>query len=263
MHIPRRTFLISGGASGLGLATARGLHARGAAVAILDSSEEAGEAVVAELGPERARFFETDVSDETSVGDAVKGVVEWAKSTDFELGGVVAAAGVGLPGKIVDRNNEPLSLSSVNTVFGINVRGTVDLIRQTVPHLVKTSPGNPDGEQGVLILVSSSAAFEGQQGQVAYSASKGAVASMTLPLARDLAQYGIRAVAIAPGWFETKMTSLMNEKTKKSLERVMEFPKRPGDPEEFARLVVEVVENGMLNGTVIRLDGALRMPSRL
>ncbi|TKA61738.1 hypothetical protein B0A49_09945 [Cryomyces minteri] len=266
MHIANRTFLISGGSSGLGLATARSLHAAGGYVALLDMNAEAGEAVAAELGTgagERALFVQTDVSDTESVAAAVKKSMEWVGRTGKALGGVIAAAGVGNPGKIIDRNNEPLPLSSIDFVLSINLRGTLDLIRQVLPHMTQVQPLEPDGERGALILVSSSAAFDGQIGQVAYSASKGAVASLTLPLARDLAQYGIRVVTIAPSLFESGMTAMLGSKVRASLERVMEFPKRAGKPEEFARLVKEGIENSMLNGTVIRLDGAMRMPSKL
>lgn len=147
--------------------------------------------------------------------------------------------------------------------MNVNVRGTLDLIRLAVPHMIKNEPFTADGERGVLILVSSSAAFDGQPGQVAYAASKGAIASLTLPLARDLARYGIRAVTIAPSLFESKMTVQLSEKARKSLERAMEFPVRGGRPEEFSSLVMQSIENSMLNGTVIRLDGAMRMPSKM
>lgn len=147
--------------------------------------------------------------------------------------------------------------------MNVNVRGTIDLIRQFLPHMSQTTPQGPDNERGVLILVSSSAAFDGQPGQVAYSASKGAIASLTLPLTRDLAKYGIRAITIAPSLFESKMTSVMSDKVRKSLERVMEFPVRPGRGEEFASLVRHAIENVMLNGVVLRLDGGMRMPSRM
>lgn len=129
--------------------------------------------------------------------------------------------------------------------------------------MITAKPTSADGERGVVILVSSSAAFDGQPGQVAYSASKGAIASLTLPLARDLARYGVRVVTIAPSLFESRMTSVLPERARKSLERVMEFPKRAGQPHEFAQLVRQSVENVMLNGTVIRLDGAMRMPSKM
>jgi len=154
-------------------------------------------------------------------------------------------------------------MEQIDFVLNINLRGTLDLIRQCLPHMINVKPLPPDGERGVLILVSSSAAFDGQPGQVAYSASKGAIASLTLPLSRDLARYGIRAVTIAPSLFESAMTAMLSEKARKSLERVMEFPVRAGKPEEFAALVRQSIENSMLNGTVLRLDGAMRMPSKM
>jgi 3-hydroxyacyl-CoA dehydrogenase / 3-hydroxy-2-methylbutyryl-CoA dehydrogenase len=145
----------------------------------------------------------------------------------------------------------------------INLRGTVDLVRQCLVHLTKTEPVGDDQERGVVIMVSSVAAFDGQMGQVAYSASKGAVASMTLPMTRDLARYGIRCVTIAPGVFDSRMTALMPKKLYQGLATIMEFPRRVGQPTEFAQLVKHVIENPMLNGTVIRLDGGLRMPSKI
>jgi 3-hydroxyacyl-CoA dehydrogenase / 3-hydroxy-2-methylbutyryl-CoA dehydrogenase len=147
--------------------------------------------------------------------------------------------------------------------MNINVRGTLDLIRLAIPHMIKNIPFTADGERGVLILVSSSAAFDGQPGQVAYAASKGAIASLTLPLARDLARHGIRAVTIAPALFDSNMTRQLPEKARQSLGRAMEFPLRAGRPEEFSRLVLESINNSMLNGTVLRLDGAMRMPSKM
>jgi 3-hydroxyacyl-CoA dehydrogenase / 3-hydroxy-2-methylbutyryl-CoA dehydrogenase len=153
-------------------------------------------------------------------------------------------------------------MSTVDLVLNINLRGTIDLMRQVCEHLIKVKPID-DGERGVFICVASSAAFDGQPGQMAYSASKGAVAAMTLPIARDLAQYGIRVVTIAPSLFESAMTAQMSDKVKKSLERVMEWPVRAGRPDEFARSVKDSIENVMLNGTVIRLDGAMRMPSKM
>lgn len=156
-----------------------------------------------------------------------------------------------------------MALDIIDQTISVNVRGTIDLIRQILPTLVQNTPLPPDGERGVIVNVSSSAAYDGQIGQTAYAASKGAISSLTLPLARDLAHVGIRALAIAPGPFETAMTAMMSDKAKKGLAKAMEFPKRAGKPEEFASLVLECIENPMLNGTIIRLDGALRMPSKL
>jgi len=262
MKIADRTFLISGGVSGLGLATARALHSSGAYVSLLDLNASNGSKIVSELGS-RAKFFETDVTDTDAIASAVRGTVAWVKETGKDMGGVVAGAGVGMPGLIIDKKNEPLSIESIDFVLNINLRGTLDLVRQVLPHMTTTTPSSPDGSRGVIIMIASSAAFDGQMGQVAYAASKGAVASLTLPLARDLSKYGIRAVTIAPSMFDSAMTRMMSDKVKKSLENSMEFPKRAGLPEEFARLVVECVGNEMLNGTVLRLDGAMRMPARL
>lgn len=262
MKIADRTFIISGGVSGLGLATARALHGQGAYVSLLDLNSDSGAKIVSELGS-RSKFFETDVSDTEAISRAVKGTAAWAKESGKSIGGIVAGAGVGLPGLIIDKKNEPISIESIDFVLNINLRGTLDLIRQSVPHLTTNEPDGPDGSRGVIIMIASSAAFDGQMGQVAYAASKGAVASLTLPLARDLSKHGIRAVTIAPSMFDSAMTKMMSDKVRKSLMNSMEFPKRAGLPEEFARLVVECVGNDMLNGTVLRLDGAMRMPARL
>ncbi|KAK3674164.1 hypothetical protein LTR78_006011 [Recurvomyces mirabilis] len=262
MHIKDRTFVISGGASGLGLATVKDLHSRGGYVAILDLNAENGQKVVAELGT-HAKFFEVDVSEPSSVAAAVSALVPWLKETGKPIGAVIPAAGVGMPGKLIDRHNEPIPLESLEFVLNINLRGVLDLIRLCLPHMTKTTPTEPDGERGVIVMVSSSAAYDGQPGQVAYAASKGAVRSMTLVLARDLAQYGIRAVSIAPSYFESNMTAQMSEKVRKSLEKVFEFPRRAGRGEDFAGMVRHCIENSMLNGECIRLDGATRMPSRL
>jgi 3-hydroxyacyl-CoA dehydrogenase / 3-hydroxy-2-methylbutyryl-CoA dehydrogenase len=147
--------------------------------------------------------------------------------------------------------------------MNVNVRGTIDLIRQTVEELAKVTPSEPDQERGVVIMVASSAAFDGQKGQVSYAASKGALVSLTLPMTRDLARYGIRVITIAPSLFESRMTSMMSDKVRKSLLGAAEFPRRAGQPEEFASLVRQAVENVMLNGTVLRLDGGMRMPSKM
>ncbi|KAK5111590.1 hypothetical protein LTR85_011819 [Meristemomyces frigidus] len=262
MYIKDRTFVISGGASGLGLATVRDLHAHGGYISILDLNAENGDAIVEELGS-RTKFFETDVTDTDSVQAAVAGTVAWIKETHKPIGAVIPAAGVGSPGKLIDRHNEPIPLAQLDFVININLRGVLDLIRLCLPHMTTTEPTEPDGERGVIIMVSSSAAFDGQPGQAAYAASKGAIRSLTLVLARDLAQNGIRAVSIAPSYFESNMTAQMSEKVRKSLEKVLEFPKRPGKGEDFAKMVRHCVENVMLNGECIRLDGATRMPSKL
>ena len=185
------------------------------------------------------------------------------KETGKDIGGVVAGAGVSLPGLIIDKKNEPLPISSIDFVLNINLRGMLNLTRQALPYMANAKPDGPNGERSVIIMIASSVAFDGQMGQVAYAASKGAVASLMLPLARDLSRYGIRAVTMAPALFDSNMTKMMSSKVKQSLGNAMEFPKRAGQPDEFARVVRDSVESIMLNGTVIRLDGAMRMPARL
>ncbi|EFY99146.1 hypothetical protein MHUMG1_05024 [Metarhizium humberi] len=259
MKIENRTFLISGGASGLGKACALELIKNGANVAILDMNED-GHELVKEVGSS-AKFFVCDVLNTESITKAVQGTAEWAKASNKPIGGVIPAAGVSTPATILDRDGAPFSLDDVDFVLGVNLRGTLDLVRQGVAEIAKTEEG-PDGERGIVIMVASSAAFDGQKGQISYSASKGAVAAMTLPMARDLARFGIRVVTIAPSLFETRMTSMMSGKVRKSLEATFEFPKRSGQPEEFAGLVKHSIENVMLNGTVIRLDGGSR-PSKI
>jgi NAD(P)-dependent dehydrogenase (short-subunit alcohol dehydrogenase family) len=262
MYIKDRTFIISGGVSGLGLATVKDLHSRGGYIAILDLNADAGNKTVQELG-ERTKFWEADSRDTEALETAVKGISEWTKQTNAPIGGVIPAAGVGLPAKLINKNNEPVDMSTLDFVLNINLRGVLDLLRLCLPYMTKNKPTDPDGERGVLVLVSSSAAFDGQPGQIAYAASKGAIRSMTLVLARDLAQNGIRCMAIAPSYFESAMTAQMGDKVRKSLEKVFEFPKRPGQAPEFAACVRHCIENVMLNGEVIRLDGGSRMPSRL
>ncbi|KAI9684143.1 MAG: hypothetical protein M1829_003413 [Trizodia sp. TS-e1964] len=263
MKLQGRTFVVSGGASGLGKATVVNLCQAGANVSILDLNEESGKQLVQDIGPEQAKFIKTDVSCSKSIAAAVQASLEWIRETGMELGGIITAAGVGTAVKIIDRTGEPLPLDSFDFVMNINLRGTIDLIRQLLPHLSKVEPLQPDGERGVLVMVSSAAAFDGQPGQVAYAASKGAVAAMTLPMTRDLARYGIRVISIAPSLFESGMTANLPGRVRESLRRVMEFPRRAGKPEEFASLVRQCIENVMLNGVVLRLDGGLRMPSKM
>ena len=245
MHIKDRTFIISGGASGLGLATVRDLHSHGGYVAILDLNADNGEKIVKELG-NQTKFFEADMSESESVESCVKNVVSWVKSTGKSIGGVIPAAGVGNPAKLVDKNNEPVPMAQLDFVLNINLRGVLDLLRLCLPHMTTNEPTKADGERGVLVLVSSSAAFDGQPGQISYAASKGAIRSMTLVLARDLAQNGIRCMAVAPSYFESNMTAQMSDKVRKSLEKVFEFPKRPGQAPEFAATVRHCIENVML-----------------
>ena len=249
--------------SGLGRATAETIVQHGGHAALLDVNAELGESVVEQLPWGKSAFFRVDVSSSESIAEAVQGCLSWIRETGQELGGIVAAAGVSNPAKMIDRNGDPLDMDGFDFVMNINVRGAIDLVRQMLPYWVKIQPEGQEAERGIIVLVSSSAAFDGQPGQVAYAASKGAIASLTLPLTRDLARYGIRCVTIAPSLFDSGMTALMSDKVRNSLTRVMEFPLRPGQPREFASLVKESIENVMLNGTVLRLDGGMRMPSKM
>ncbi|OBT57454.1 hypothetical protein VE04_02297 [Pseudogymnoascus sp. 24MN13] len=243
MKIQGRTFLISGGSRAAPPSSTS--SRRAAPLAILDMNEELAATLVAEY-PKSTKFFQANVLETESIAAAVKGSLAWIKETGYGLGRGVAAAGVSSPAKIIDRNGNPFSLDDFDFVMNVNVRGTIDLIRQTLPHLTTVTPVGPEGERGVLIIV-----------------DLGAIASLTLPLTRDLARYGVRAVTIAPSLFRSNMTAMMSDKVRGSLERVMEFPKREGQPEEFSALVKHAVENVMLNGTVLRLDGGMRMPSKM
>lgn len=246
--------------SGLGLATVHSILAHGGHAAIFDLNPPSPSAPPPSSS---TKFFECDVTSTTSIATAVSALVSWTSTTGLPLGGIIPAAGIGLPGLILSKSLDPLSLSSIDLVLNVNLRGTLDLVRQVLPHLAASPTYGDDGERGVIVMVASAAAFEGQMGQVAYAASKGAVAAMTLPMARDLSRFGIRVVTIAPSMFDSAMTAAMSDKVRAGLKKAMEFPVRAGRPDEFASLVVQSIENAMLNGVVIRLDGATRMPSKL
>ncbi len=246
MDIAGRNFLVTGGGSGLGRAAARMLAAAGAGVVAADLRGE----------PEAGiRFVETDVTDEESVEAAVGAALERGP-----LGGVVNCAGVAIAEKAVGRDG-PHSLESFAKVIGVNLVGTFNVVRLAAAAMVGNEP-DEEGGRGVIVNTASVAAFDGQIGQVAYAASKGGVASMTLPLAREFAQSGIRVVAIAPGLFDTPMMAGLPEEARESLGNQVPFPSRLGRPEEYAALVRHIVENDLINGEVIRLDGAIRMAPR-
>jgi 3-hydroxyacyl-CoA dehydrogenase/3-hydroxy-2-methylbutyryl-CoA dehydrogenase len=255
MEINNRVALVTGGASGLGEATVRRLLEKGARVSILDFAEERGRKVASELGP-KVLFCKTDVTDEKSVQAAVDQTMTAFGAIHFS----VNCAGVGTPGRVLSKEG-PLPIAHFNQVIQINLIGTMNVIRLAAAEMVKNTP-NDDGEKGVVINTASIAAFEGQFGQAAYAASKAGVVGMTLPIAREFAGYGIRVVTIAPGIFGTPMLGGMPEKVKESLINTALFPKRLGQPVEFAMLAVHIIENPMLNGEVIRLDGGLRMGVR-
>ncbi len=255
MRVEDSTFLVTGGGSGLGAATARSLAETGANVLIADLSEEAGEGMAPELD-ENARFVQTDVTDEASVQNAVDAALE-----NFgALHGAVNCAGVAIAEKVLGRDGLH-KLASFEKVVQVNLTGTFNVARLAVAAMSQNEP-TAGGERGVIINTASVAAFDGQVGQVAYSASKGGVVAMTLPLARELAEHGIRVVTIAPGIFDTPMLAGLPEKARDSLGKQVPFPPRPGRPKEYAALVRHIIENEMLNGEVIRLDGAIRLAPR-
>jgi NAD(P)-dependent dehydrogenase (short-subunit alcohol dehydrogenase family) len=244
--------LVSGGASGLGEATVRALHARGAIVTIADVNAEKGEALAAELGLE---FVSCDVREE----EQVQAAVERAAAGAGGLRIAISCAGTGWAQKLAGSKG-PHPLMPFEVILSINLIGTFNLLRFAASAMIANEP-REDGERGVCVNTASVAAFDGQIGQIAYSASKGGVVGMTLPAARDMAQYGIRVNTIAPGLFDTPLLALPEEARKKLGEGVP-FPARLGQPAEYAQLACQIVENRMLNGETIRLDGALRMPPR-
>jgi NAD(P)-dependent dehydrogenase (short-subunit alcohol dehydrogenase family) len=255
MEVSGNSFLVSGGASGLGGATARLLMESGANVVIADLNKEKGEALARELGP-NARFVETNVADEESVKNAVGAAV----SAFGALRGAVNCAGIGAAEKTVGKEG-PHSLASFKRIIEVNLIGTFNVIRLAAAQMSSQEP-DAGGERGVIVNTASIAAFDGQIGQAAYSASKGGIVGMTLPIARDLARSGIRVVTIAPGLFNTPLLAGLSEEVQKALGAQVPFPPRLGDPAEYAALAKHIIENTMLNGEVIRLDGALRMPPK-
>jgi NAD(P)-dependent dehydrogenase (short-subunit alcohol dehydrogenase family) len=252
VEIQGRTFFVTGGGSGLGAATARRLAQEGANVLIADVDEEAGEDLAADIG-DGASFARADVTDEEST----QGALAAALDAFGGLHGLVNCAGIGPAEKVVGKRGAH-SLDSFVKAVQINLVGTFNPIRLAAPIMMDNEP-NEGGERGVIVNTASVAAFDGQIGQAAYSASKGGVASMTLPIAREMAEHGIRVVTIAPGLFETPMLAALPEDAQESLGNQVPFPSRLGRPEEYAALVKHIVENQMLNGEVIRLDGAIRM----
>jgi NAD(P)-dependent dehydrogenase (short-subunit alcohol dehydrogenase family) len=246
VDIAGRTFLVTGGGSGLGLATARMLAGAGAGVVAADLGGESEPGI---------RFVEADVTDEASVQAAVGAALE-----SGPLRGVVNCAGVAIAEKAVGRDG-PHSLESFVRVIGVNLIGTFNVVRLAAAAMVGNDP-DEEGGRGVIVNTASVAAFDGQIGQAAYAASKGGVASMTLPLAREFARPGIRVATIAPGLFDTPMMAGLPEEARESLGNQVPFPSRLGRPEEYAALVRHIVENDLINGEVIRLDGAIRMAPR-
>jgi NAD(P)-dependent dehydrogenase (short-subunit alcohol dehydrogenase family) len=255
MEIRNSVAVVTGGASGLGGATVRRLVAQGGKVAVFDLAEDAGNKLAAELG-EGVIFVKTNVVEEESVQNAVNEAVE--RFGGIQL--VVNCAGIGVAGKVLGKKG-PMSLEDFNKVIQINLVGTFNVIRLAAEKMIQNTP-NQEGERGVIINTASVAAYEGQIGQAAYSASKGGVVGMTLPIARELATFGIRVVTIAPGIFETPMLGVLRDDVRDALGKAIPFPPRLGRPQEYAMLAEQIIQNPLLNGTTIRLDGALRMQPR-
>ncbi len=251
MNIEGAGALVSGGASGLGAATARRLHEAGAIVTIADVNPEKGEALAAELG---IPFVQCDVREEGEVQAAV----DKAAEAEGGLRIAVSCAGTGIPIKVASSRG-PHPLEAFKVILDINLVGTFNLMRLAAFKMLSENEPNEEGERGVLINTASVAAFEGQIGQIAYSASKGGVVGMTITAARDLADKGIRVNTIAPGLFDTPLLGALPEEQRNALGAQVPFPSRLGRPEEFADLAAHIAENVMLNGETIRLDGAIRM----
>ena len=256
MNIKDKVAIVTGGASGLGEATARNIVANGGKVLIMDLNIEKGKAIVAELGKDKVIFDKTDVTSESQVKEAVARAIREFGTIDI----CVNCAGIGVAKKTVSKEGAH-DLASFEKVIKINLIGSFNVLRLCAEQMQKNEP-NEGGERGVIVNTASVAAFDGQIGQVAYSASKGGIVGMTLPIARDLARSGIRCLTIAPGLFMTPLFQGAPAEVVESLEKQVPFPSRLGKPAEYAHMVQSIIENAMLNGEVIRLDGAIRMSPR-
>ena len=255
MQIADNVFIVTGAASGLGAATAHMLVKAGAKVMLVDLNADAVAAQALKLG-DQARSVVADISQ----ADAAQAAVEAAVATFGGLNGLVNCAGIVRGEKILGKNG-PHALESFSQVINVNLIGSFNMLRLAAEAIAQTT-ADAGGERGVIINTASVAAFDGQIGQAAYAASKGAIASLTLPAARELARFGIRVMTIAPGIFETPMMAGMTPQVRESLAAGVPFPARLGKPDEYASLVRHIIENSMLNGEVIRLDGALRMAAK-
>ena len=255
MQIAKHTFLVTGGGSGLGAATARLLASLGGHVIIADLNADTGQQLASELGSS-TRFVRADITSESEVRQAI----DEAERNWGALHGLVHCAGIIGAGRVLGKQG-PHDLTLFEQIIRVNLTGTFNVARLAVEGMAKNEP-NDEGERGVLVLTSSVSAFDGQIGQAAYAASKGGVASLTLPMARELARFGIRVAAIAPGVFDTHMVQGLDATLQESLAAQVPFPPRLGRPPEYAALARHILENPMLNGTTIRLDGAMRMAGK-
>lgn len=254
MKISGCAALVTGGGSGLGAETARELARQGAKVAVLDINEAAAQAVAAEIGGLALRC---DITDTASVNAAL----DAASEAHGPARVLMNVAGIGGARRLVGKDGTPMPIEDFQRIVNVNLVGTFNAIRLTAARMLKLDPMD-DGERGVIVNTASVAAYDGQVGQEAYAASKGGIVSLTLPLARDLAQFGVRVCTIAPGLFLTPLLHELPQEVQQSLAASIPFPKRLGKPEEFAQLASHIVTNASLNGEVIRLDGALRLPPR-
>lgn len=255
METKANTFIVTGGASGLGAATVRSLVAAGGNAAIFDLNDDKGQDLAQEL-QKCAIYCRSDVTAEASIQEGIQKTLDHFQT----FHGVINCAGIGIPGKVLSKEG-PMPLETFNKTIQVNLVGTFNMIRLAAPYLANNSP-NPEGERGVIINTASVAAYEGQVGQVPYAASKAGVVGMTLPLAREFARQGIRVVTIAPGLFDTPMFAALPEQVRNSLQAQLPFPSRFGRPAEYAHLVGAILANPVLNGETIRLDSALRMQPR-
>jgi NAD(P)-dependent dehydrogenase (short-subunit alcohol dehydrogenase family) len=253
MNISQQAAIVAGGASGLGAATARAMAAAGAKVAIFDRNAEAGQAIAQQIG---GTFCQTDVTDPASVAQAIID----AATAHGPARIVVNCAGIAPPAKVVNRDGDALPLADFMATVNVNLAGSFNVMAQAAAAMQRLDPLGPQNEErGVIINTASVAAYDGQIGQAAYAASKGGIAAMTLPVAREMARFGIRVMTIAPGLFLTPLMESLPADAQESLGRQVPFPPRLGDPADYAKLVLSIVDNIMLNGEVIRLDGAIRM----
>ncbi|MDN6276555.1 SDR family NAD(P)-dependent oxidoreductase [Psychrobacter sp.] len=264
MQIEQHSFLVTGGASGLGESVVRAIVAKGGKVVIADLNESAAKELVDELGA-NTRFVRCDITN----GDDVQAAIDTAENAFGGLQGSINCAGIAVVQKLLDRDNNPADLDAFNRGVNINLVGSFNVARLVASSIAKrvaasssienSSDIEKNADQGVIINTASIAAFDGQVGQASYSSSKAGVVGLTLPLARELARHGIRVMTIAPGVFATPMMDTIPEKAREQLEAGVPYPKRLGSPDEFAKLVTHIIDNAYLNGEVIRLDGAIRM----
>ena len=258
MQIEQHSFLVTGGASGLGESVVRAIVAQGGKVVIADLNESTGQALVNELG-NNVRFVRCDVTS----GDDVQAAVAMAEEAFGGLQGSINCAGIAVVQKLLDRENNPADLDAFSRGVNINLVGSFNVARLVAASIAKrvaaSTPAEVNADNGIIINTASIAAFDGQVGQASYASSKAGVVGMMLPLARELTRHGIRVMTIAPGVFATPMMQSLPEKAREQLEAAVPYPKRLGTPNEFAKLVTHIIDNAYLNGEVIRLDGAIRM----